>query len=305
MALDWEFDKDFFDGIERACASRQVSTYQIELHNIEHTLSALRAGELFFSSFYDRASDSNEAFQPVAQFFHQSAIHQINPYHLIPHAADKATMHLELLSRGLQVPYTIIVPPYNEAKEFDLGSDILQQLRTPFIIKPANTTGGGTGVILDAQTFEDVIAARQHHKNDKYLLQEKIIPMQLNSQRAWFRIFYAFGTIILCWWDDRTHHYIEVLADEERQYTLSGLRRVMSEIQQVCRLDFFSSEIVMTGDDTFVVVDYVNEICDMRLQSKFADGVPDSIVHNIEQLIALDVEQHLQNHEQKEQSNLK
>ena len=60
----------------------------------------------------------------------------------------------------------------------------------------------------------------------------------------------------------------------------------MRKIQKVCSLDFFSSEIALTEENTFVVVDYVNEVCDMRLQSKHVDGVPDEVVQRIQELIA-------------------
>ena len=292
IAWDWEFDKDFIEGIEQACASRQVSTYRIELHNLEETLRKLQSGELLFHSFYDRASDSNEAFQPVANYLHQSGVDQVNPHDLIPHAADKAAMHLELMSRGLHVPQTIIVAPYNTAKEIDFSEKELERLGKPFVIKPANTTGGGTGVILDASGINDVAEARKYHQNDKYLLQEKILPAMINGRRGWFRVFYAFGEIIPCWWDDHTHHYIQVTSEEEIQFRLKGLRTIMPEIQHVCGLDFFSSEIAMKDDGIFVVVDYVNEICDMRLQSKYADGVPDNIVHAIEHCLANDASLH-------------
>jgi hypothetical protein len=52
-------------------------------------------------------------------------------------------------------------------------------------------------------------------------------------------------------------------------------------------LEFFSSEIALTNDGLFVAVDYVNEICDMRLQSKHYDGVPDAIVAQIQHQFAV------------------
>jgi nicotinamidase-related amidase len=36
----------------------------------------------------------------------------------------------------------------------------------------------------------------------------------------------------------------------------------------------------------FVVVDYVNEMCDMRLKSQHPDGVPDHIVESIAASVA-------------------
>jgi hypothetical protein len=57
-------------------------------------------------------------------------------------------------------------------------------------------------------------------------------------------------------------------------------------------LDFFSSEIALTEERKFVVVDYVNEICDMRLQSIFTDGVPDSVVEQIQRLLIKSLRHH-------------
>jgi len=49
---------------------------------------------------------------------------------------------------------------------------------------------------------------------------------------------------------------------------------------------FFSTEIAMTPAGQFVTVDYVNEICDMRLQSRHPDGVPDRLALAISGLLA-------------------
>jgi hypothetical protein len=46
-------------------------------------------------------------------------------------------------------------------------------------------------------------------------------------------------------------------------------------------LDFFSTEIVIPENKKFIVIDYVNDQCDMRIKSKHFDGVPDSIVGKI------------------------
>jgi hypothetical protein len=163
----------------------------------------------------------------------------------------------------------------------ELSLTELAKLGRPFIIKPANTTGGGVGVVLGAETLKEVIDARQFHKNDKYLLQETIKPMECAGQRMWFRVFYAFGEIIPCWWDDQTHVYRPMREEEEQNLCLAGLRSVTEKIHSICQLEFFSTELVSTSDGRLVAVDYVNEICDMRPQSHHPDGVPDSIVQQI------------------------
>jgi hypothetical protein len=292
IAWNWEFDDDFIAGIENECRLRKVSTYRVGPHNLHETLHNVRTGELAFRVLYDRASDADPAFQPLVKLVQQHSVRIINPHHHVERAIDKATMHLELMSHGLHVPYTIIISPYNKKKEIELSLSELEHLGRPFIIKPANTTGGGIGVVMGAESLKDIIETRQHHKNDKYLLQEKIEPKNLDGKRAWFRVYYAFGMIILSWWNDMTRIYGELSPEEEQRYHLNGLRASMQTIYDICQLDFFSSEIALSEDGKLIVVDYVNEICDMRLQSKYGDGVPDAIIHQIQRLIAQEVEQY-------------
>lgn len=289
IAWNWVFDREFIQCIETSAYAHTLSLLLIDQTNIAEVLDRLQRGVLSVHLLLDRASDEDERFLPLAQLFQRKsylATRVINPYRLMRRAADKATMHLEFLTRGIHVPYTIIISPYNHKRELELSISELACLGRPFIIKPANTTGGGVGVVLGAESLKDIIETRQHHKNDKYLLQEKIVPVTFDGHRAWFRVFFAFGTTILCWWDDQTHIYEVVTPDQEHQFGLSSLRDIALAIRDVCGLDFFSTEIACTSSGTFVVVDYVNEMCDMRLKSLHPDGVPDGVVHTVAGLIA-------------------
>lgn len=293
IAWNWEFDSEFIAGIEYECQQLGLTTYRVSNHNLQQTMSEVKQGEIMLEAFFDRASDSDPTFLPLVKIMEEKAACLINPYHRLVHAVDKATMHLEFITHGLYVPNTIILPPYNEQRTISLNEKDWAQLGNPFVIKPANTTGGGTGVILNAMTLEDVYTARKEHRNDKYLVQETIKPKLLDGKRGWFRVYFAFNEIIPCWWDDKTHLYTELTPEDEKLHNLSGLRDTMSVIQKICELDFFSSEIAITDSETFIVVDYVNEVCDMRLQSVYYNGAPDNIVHKIERLIAEHVKAHL------------
>ncbi len=292
LAWNWIYDSDFVAGIEQACMEQGLTTYRVEPANVFETLQRLRAGEIAFHTFLDRASGDDDSFEPLLRFLARSSTRFYNLTEHVDRAKDKATMHLELITNGLYVPYTIIISPYNKKKELELSLSELARLGRPFIIKPANTTGGGAGVVLGAESLKDVIETRQHHKNDKYLLLETVKPKFLDDNKAWFRVLYAFGEIIPCWWDDVTHIYRRVHPDEEERYGIGALRESMRKIQTVCSLDFFSSEIALTKENAFVVVDYVNEVCDMRLQSKHMDGVPDDVVRQIQELIANETKNH-------------
>jgi glutathione synthase/RimK-type ligase-like ATP-grasp enzyme len=281
VAWDWEFDRAFVAQLEHATHALGCSFYSISHHNVHETLKRLQKDSLSFGSFLDRASDADENFLPLMRHVRKSAIHFFNHPDVVHRAIDKATMHLEVINRGIHSPYTIIISPFNKKSEVDLTLTELARLGRPFIIKPANTTGGGIGVITGAETLKDVIESRQHHKNDKYLLQEKIAPAQIHGRRAWFRVFFVCNAVIPCWWDDESHLYMPVTRAESTECELAPLHEITRTIADVCRLEFFSTEIALTGNGTFVVVDYVNDICDMRLQSVHPDGVPDAVVHAI------------------------
>lgn len=283
-AWNWEYDREFMELLQMKSRDLGITTYLIERKNIEETLRLVREGTLKLRFLLDRASDDDEAFQPLAHFLAQDGGQGtcvINPFALQSRAADKATMHLEFLTHGIQVPYTLIISPYNQRREAELSLTELAKLGRPFIIKPANTTGGGIGVVTGAETLKDVLEARQHHKNDKYLLQETMKPASLSENRAWFRVFYAFGDIIPCWWDDQTHVYEEITEEDLSAFGLEELMSITQKIFEVCRLDFFSTELVLTAQLKFVSVDYVNEVCDMRPQSRHRDGVPDRVIGRI------------------------
>jgi hypothetical protein len=282
IAWNWQYDSYFINGLESTCRKHGLSVFKVHYQNILEVIALLRAGKIHFRFFLDRASDEEEAFIPLARLIEKSSTIVFNSYRYLEDAKDKATMHLALLSAGIAVPYTIIISPFNKKREIELSLTELAHLGRPFIIKPANTTGGGVGVVLGAESLKEILISRQHHKNDKYLLQETIDTTHLLHRKAWFRSFFAFGKVLHCWWDNETHIYKEVTLLEESEAHLSPLHEILHKIQSCCKLDFFSSEIAVTTKNQFVAIDYVNEMCDMRPQSDHIDGVPNAVIEKIQ-----------------------
>ena len=194
-------------------------------------------------------------------------------------------MHQILNSAGLHTPYTIILPPY---EEHPLPPPIdLSVLGGCFTIKPAHG-GGGEGVVIEATSLHQVLEARQECPTDRYLLQAHVVPVQLDSRAAWFRVIHCAGHVYPCWWDTQTHVYTPVTFAEESRYHLSPLRDITASLAHLCGLDLFSTEIALTADHLFVIIDYVNDQLDLRFQSKAMDGVPDEIMHELaERLVGL------------------
>ncbi|MGE5364526.1 MAG: hypothetical protein ACM3SM_10370 [Bacteroidota bacterium] len=281
IAYTWEYDEDFVCLIEDIFHQFRLSTFLVREYNVYEVTEKLKKRSLQFTSYLDRASDVNQDFEEIGHIFTRRNVRVFNPYKLVTHAIDKASMHLEFITAGLHTPYSIIIPPFSEKQQIFIALDDLAILGRPFIIKPCNTTGGGIGVVTGAETLKDVLKERMTNHEDKYLLQEKIFPKQMDGKRAWFRCFWAFGKAIPCWWDDLTHRYTELTAEEVAEFGLNELFRITRKIAKLTGLDFFSTEIVYSTKEMFIVVDYVNDQCDMRLQSKHFDGVPENVAKQI------------------------
>lgn len=256
-----------------------ASIFQVSPANLESTLQALNRGELQFRAFFDRASDNDERFLPLASFIREQEISYLNSFTLARRAWDKAFCHYEFIRAGINTPYTIILPSYVSEPEFAPPVD-LSPLGPNFDVKPAHG-GGGRGVVTGLNTWEQVQLARQRYPNDQYLLQKHIVPCVFGGQEAWFRVIYCDGLVFPCWWNTKTHVYIPLTIEDERRLGLGGIRNLLAPIAGVAGLELFSTEVACTPEGLFVVVDYINDPVDLRLQSRAVDGIPDYIVHAV------------------------
>jgi hypothetical protein len=272
----WEYDIDFVHFVEKACHEQGLSLWQITPDNLLESISALYKGERTFNTLLDR-SQGEDRFLPINNWAKENNKKRINPAELSAWSEDKATMHLELINSGLHTPYTIILPPFLEKPT--LPEIDLSPLGSQFVIKPSHG-GGSEGVVLGASSLDQILRARMEYPSQKYLVQSTITPRTINGRPAWFRVFYAVGNTYPCWWHPLTHVYAPVTNSEENKFDLSQLHDITRSIASLCRLDWFTTEIALTLDD-FIVVDYVNDQIDTRVQSKAVDGAPDEIMQSI------------------------
>ena len=289
LAWNWEHDVDFVQLIEAACAARGVSLLQATPDSLDLTLAGLQNGDISYSTLFDRASESDQRFQPLVEWAGRHRSFFMNPQERTLWSGDKATMHLEFISRGLCTPYTIILPPYS--RHSIIHPCDLEPLGGSFAIKPA-CEGGGDGVILEATSWQQVLDARQQYPHEKYLLQAHVTTRILDGRPAWFRVLFCNGAVYPSWWNQQTHIYTRVTAEEKARFGLRSLREIPARIAQICGLHLFSTEIALTEEQEFLVVDYVNDPVDLRLQSRAADGVPDGDVKSIAARLVRLVESH-------------
>lgn len=272
----WEFDIDFVQMVERACLEQGLTLWQITPDNLLESINALYQGERTFNTLLDR-SQGEDRFLPINRWAKEYNKKRINPTEVSKWSEDKATMHLELITAGVHTPHTILLAPFLEQPVIPALD--LTPLGSQFVIKPSNE-GGGEGVILGAFSLEQVLRARMEFPEQKYLLQSTVVPRTIQGRPAWFRVFYAVGKTYPCWWHPLTHVYAEVTPSEENRYELAPLHDLTRRIASICKLDWFTTEIALTLED-FVVVDYVNDEIDTRIQSKAVDGAPDGIMQSI------------------------
>jgi len=283
FAWNWEYDLDFANLLSNACEMQGLSLLQATPDNLGDLLSSLENQQVSFRALLDRAADADVNFLPLSRWAAEHRVYQINPYEQACTAWDKATIHYHLIQAGLHTPYTIVIPSYIEKPI--LSTVDLRLLGDAFTAKPVHG-GGGDGVVTEVTSLENVLVARQEYANERFLLQAHIAPAELGEKPAWFRTIYCGGMVYPCWWHPTTHVYTPVTETEESQYGFEEIRDIMARIARLTGLDLFSTEIAFTSDRIFVVIDYVNDPIDLRLQSKAADGVPDNIVWAIAERLA-------------------
>ena len=287
LAWNWEHDRDFKNILEQACLRCNQVFLQVTPDNLDEICGQFLLHTVNLDVFFDRASDSDPNFQPLVDWARQHASRRINPQEKSRWAWDKATMHLELINAGLAAPYTIILPPFHD--KVDLPPLDLSPLGEHFAIKPAHG-GGSEGVVLEADSLNKVLSIRQELPNQKYLLQAQIIPLNLDGHPAWFRVLYCTGAVFPFWWNPQSHTYRSVSALERLSHGLRELSEITRRIARLCGLDLFSTEIALVQGNQLLIVDYVNDPVDLRLQTHAADGVPDDIVEKIARRLAMTAE---------------
>lgn len=272
----WEYDIDFVRFVENACREQGLTLWQVTPEDLLASVTALYKGEHSFNTLLDR-SQGDDRFLPFNNWAKEYDKRRINPPELSKWSEDKATMHLELINAGINTPHTILLSPFLEQPA--LPHLDLTPLGQHFVIKPSNE-GGGEGVILGAFSFDQILRARMQFPEQKYLLQATVTPRIIQGRPAWFRVFYSVGKTYPCWWHPLTHVFASVTPSEEHKYDLAPLHDITRRIASICRLDWFTTEIALTHEE-FVVVDYVNDQIDTRVQSRAVDGVPDEVMRNV------------------------
>lgn len=276
----WEYDIEFNLLLAQACAGQDVQAAFVGEEEVATVPRQLNDGTLRARCVLDRAWD--EETQDHIAAVRQHVPQVLNDYDLARRAWNKPNTHYLLMQHGLNVPHMLILPSLR-AQPAIVEVD-LRPLGGKFSVKGAHS--GGSGVLSAKSTWQDVLAARALWPDDETIAQPWVEPVMLGERRAWFRLFYCLGEVMVCWADDRTHLQTPITPDEVAHWELQPLDGMMQQIAQVCGLNLFSTEIAYDRYAGWLVVDYVNDPCDFRPKSMVYNGVPDEILWHIAQKIA-------------------
>ncbi|MCX6017437.1 MAG: hypothetical protein NTZ50_02870 [Chloroflexi bacterium] len=284
----WEYDEPFIHMLQRACTARGMDALFVggpdalnvnELHEMARRLDS---GELHARAVLDRVWDWGGEFETHVPAVRRHVPHVVNDYDLVRTAWNRPHVHYQLMQHGLRVPHLVLLPSYDDVQ--DVPQIDLSILGNRFSVKGAYS--GGSGVLAPAHTWDDVLEQRREWRSDQTLVQEWIEPRMLGDRPAWFRLFYACGSVFPCWQDDHTHVQTPLTPHDYQRFGLNMLHGMMQQIAGLCGLNLFSTEIALDELGRWVVVDYINEPCDYRPKSTITNGVPDEIVATITDRIA-------------------
>jgi len=226
---------------------------------------------------------------------------------------DKAAAHGELLRHGLGVPPTVVFRPGSPDRPLTAGERSVLRLDEPgacLFIKAANGFGGKGMVSVggaDLGNFPSALAAvRQFDRQDAYLVQREVRPPLMRcddgvERPAYWRILGCLGDLVPFWWSplDRASGrpcYRRLAPEEVRRHRLQAVLEYARVLGELSGLDWYSTELCLSDgaeasrytvtcadgrDRPVVAIDYLNDQCDVDVQSRWPGGPPDDVVRHV------------------------
>jgi len=283
FGIGWieEGDTLFLDALRRECTARGLRFLKVNESLVGWVEREIRSSRLKVHFYLDLASiteDLEHNFTKLTYLLKDFGTRVVADPDQVRFSADKAITHFNLEKAGLPVPYTVVIRNWDPARRLTIEERT--KLGLPVVIKPAMGYGQrGVKVIEEKLSLQEIAEARSFNPGDHFLLQEFVMPLMLEGTPAWFRVFYLFGELFPCWWNPKTGEYRQATLGEFEQHRLMPITRIASDIADIVRIEWFSCEIALNEHTKrFVIVDYMNDQCDVSSQSFRPAGLPDDMV---------------------------
>jgi hypothetical protein len=283
MTHKLDADDLFIHRVQQYSAEARLNFFLIEPLWVDAFLQAMAAGRVWprvLLNMHSEHHDPNDVFHRLIRTASEKGTQVIDSLDRAIAAFDKAALHPRLAAAGIKVPFTVTVTAQDMAT-FRLTDEQRAALGSPFVIKPAMGYGR-RGVIVNATSEADLGRSAAEWADKRYLLQERVVPRDVNGSPAYFRVFFVFGTVFYSWWNCFTDGYRPLNPLEAQICNLKPIEEIVRQVAALTGMNFFSSEIAQTEAGNFVLIDYVNDQCHMLSQSSDPRiGVPDRLVTSI------------------------
>lgn len=293
MSVAWGSwpSEPFLEMLQERCAERKLKCVVCGDGDVRRMLRALETGRARILVHLDSVGDYADSDSPYTRLGYaakDAGAFVINEPDAAKPAENKAIIHYQFVRAGIPVPFTVVVRNWKPAK-FKLTAAQRRRLGRPFIMKPARGYGKQGVAEVEQGSLKEMARARRYDRGDDFLLQEFVEPVWFGHRMGWFRVFYLLGEVTVCWWDTATQHYAPVGLDEFSRHGLAPLLDIARKIAQVSGMNYFSTEVAAVGKGSkrrFLTIDYINDPCDMTVQSFSHSGVPDCVVEHVAERLA-------------------
>jgi hypothetical protein len=307
--------------LARSAAARGLACALIHDGIVHEAIRRLAAGELtigFHLDYFALWHVPEDPYARLAQAVQDSGGRPVNAPARSRLFTDKAAAHLELARHGLGVPESIILRPWTADRK--VTTDEWQRLRLDepgaFVyVKPANGYGG-RGVHRIPVSTPDALttaiaSARNSDRRETYLVQREVRCVRFRcddgvTRPAYWRVLHCLGDFLVFWWNGHEAAcgrpaYREVTLNEVYRLELQPLYEAAEALADLCGLEWFSTEFCLSEggepsrfmlrgadglDRPLVVIDYVNDQCDVDVQSRCPGAPPDAIVAHLAERFA-------------------
>jgi hypothetical protein len=296
-----------------AAAARGLSCCLLHDGVVREAVDRLQTGRLhigFHLDYFALWHLPGDPYSHLAEAVHDSGGRTINPPSSSRFFTNKANAHAKLRSQGLGVPATLILAPGAEVDASALNDCGLSlEGNTTVYVKPANGFGSSGVVRIENCTAErlrnGLCEVRKHHPSDSVLVQRAIASPRMRSEDgverwAYWRLINCLGELVPFWWhkaeaENGRPNYQRVSGADIKRLHLRELLAYGRELAKLCGLNWFSTELCASqggelsnhhvpGPDgkplPIVAIDYVNDQCDVDVQSRWLGGPPDAFVRH-------------------------
>jgi hypothetical protein len=307
--------------LARACADRGLACLLVHDGNVHEVIQRVATGRVTIGYHLDYFAlwHTDDPYARLTTAVQDAGGRPVNPPARARAFTDKASAHGELLRNNLGVPATVVLRPWFAERpltEKERAHLRLDETGACVYVKPANGFSmHGIVRIEDVRPdslTEKIITARKYDPRDSYLIQREerfadLICEDGTARPAYWRVVGCLGELTAFWWSPwdaarpQRASYRAVTQAEIRRHRLGPVLEYAETLGALSGLDWFSTELCLSNgpatsrflvngadgrERPVLAIDYINDQCDVDVQSRWAGAPPDRYVERVAERFA-------------------